>query len=122
MKKDVSQGSSTASFLLTEMQQRRLTVLLFCVLISSCVYCQRNRSYDEEEIDEKQLAAPTKGVFGKHWRHKVFDTQSKLSAINNETIANAIETGVENSGSREGKCTVVISPTKTENVHTSTNS
>lgn len=92
------------------MQQRRLAVLLFCVLISSCVYCQRDRSYDEEEIDEKQLAAPTRGAFGKHWRHKVLDTLSKRSAINNETItaaANAVETGVENHGSREGKCNIL---------------
>jgi len=109
------------------MHQRRLVVLLFCVLISSCVYCQLDRSYDEEEIDAKQLVAPTRGVFGKRWRHHVFDAQSKLSEINNETIAaaaNAIKTStdVENSGSREGKCTVEISSTLTENVHRLTNS
>jgi membrane-bound lytic murein transglycosylase len=96
------------------MQQRRL-IVLFCALISSCVYCQIDRSYAGEEIDTKQVDVPKRGIFGKHWRHQIFDAQSKLSKINNETIAaptNAVETIadaetiVENSGSREGKCRV----------------
>lgn len=110
------------------MQQKRF-IVLFVVLISSCVYCQLDHNYAEEEINTKQLTAPTSTSFGKHWRHQIVGDQSKLSKINNETtstFANAEETStdVEKSASRKGKCTVVISSTKrikTENVHTSTN-
>lgn len=112
VKEDVAQGSSV-SFLSTEMQKRRLIVLLLCVLSSSCVYCQLDNNYVEEEIDAKQVDAPTRGFFGKHWRHQIVDAQSKLSETNNETmavsaIAEETSTDVEKSASREGKCTVII--------------
>ena len=112
VKEDVAQGSSV-SCLPTEMQKRRLIVLLFCVLSSSCVYCQLGNNYVEEEIDAKQVATPTRGFFGKHRRHQIVDARSKLSETNNETIAvsaKAEETSkdVEKNASREGKFTVII--------------
>lgn len=96
--------------LLTEMLKNQL-ILLFFVLINSCVYCQLYQGHAEEEsIHANQRLSP-KGYFGNKWRRQVLGGDSEVPIITNNTVASTSLAGKSSADSehvvtRDGKCTV----------------
>ncbi|XP_032778287.2 uncharacterized protein LOC116917041 [Daphnia magna] len=93
--------------LLTEMLKNQL-ILLFFVLINSCVYCQLYQGHAEEEsIHANQRLSP-KGYFGNKWRRQVLGGDSEVPIITNNTVASTSLAGKSSADSehvvtRDGK-------------------